>query len=131
MIGLDTNIVIRFLVGDDALQSAKARRLIENNFTEENPGFISVATILETAWVLESAYKMSSQQIAAAIRRILLIESFVVQNEQEVYTAMMYLRAGLASFDDALIAALGQSAGCDHTYTFDRKAARLPGFKLL
>ncbi len=131
MTGLDTNILIRFIVQDDPIQSAQARHLIERRLTERNPGFVSLPAILETVWVLESFYKQSRYQVADAIRRILEVETFIVQNEQEVYKAMATLRSGEGSFEDALIAALGLWAGCASTLTFDRKASRLKGFELL
>ena len=131
MIGLDTNVLVRFLIEDDPVQSAQARRIIERKLTEHNPGFVSLATILETVWVLESIYKRSAQQVAEAIRRILQVETFIIQNEQEVYTAMVALQTGQGSFDDSLIAALGLWAGCTSTLTFDKKASRLQGFELV
>lgn len=131
MIGLDTNLLVRFIMQDDPIQSRHVRNLIERRLTEHNPGFISLATILETAWVLESNYQQSNKQIADAIHRILQVETFAVQNEQEVFTAMKITANGLGSFDDALIAAVGTWAGCTYTLTFDRKASRLCGFELL
>jgi predicted nucleic-acid-binding protein len=131
MTGLDTNILIRFIVKDDPIQSAQVRHLIERRLTERNPGFVSIATILETVWVLESFYKQSSHQVADAVRQILEVETFIVQNEQEVFTAMAILRSGEGSFEDALIAALGTWAGCTRTLTFDRKATRIKGFELV
>jgi predicted nucleic-acid-binding protein len=131
MIGLDTNILVRFLMEDDPIQSAQARRLIERRLTEHNQGFVSLATILETTWVLESVYKRSRQQVAEAIRRILQVDTFIIQNEQEVYTAMVTLQTGQGSFEDALIASLGLWAGCTSTLTFDKKASRLEGFELI
>lgn len=130
MIGLDTNIVVRFIMDDDPVQSRQAQHIIERKLTKLKPGFISLATILETAWVLESVYKRSSRQVAGAIHRILQIETFIIQNEQEVYTAMIALQTG-QDFADTLIAALGLWAGCDTTLTFDKKASRLHGFELI
>lgn len=131
MIGLDTNLLVRFIVQDDPIQTRQVRHIIERTLTEHSPGFISLATILETVWVLESSYRQSGKQVADAIRRILQVETFVIQNEQEVYTAMIALETGLGSFDDALIAALGTWAGCSSTLTFDRKASRMHGFELI
>lgn len=131
MIGLDTNLLVRFIMQDDPIQSRQVQHMIERRLTEHNPGFISLAAILETTWVLESTYKQSRQKIAEAIHRILQVETFVIQNEQEVYTAMIALKAGLGSFGDALIAALGTWSGCTSTLTFDRKASRLRGFELI
>lgn len=131
MIGLDTNILVRYLAQDDPVQSPKATEIIERRLTEENPGFISLVAMVETVWVLDRAYGLSAGSIAAAVERILQIEVLVVENEQDIFTAMLALKSGSGSFSDALIAALGLRAGCAQTLTFDRKATRLAGFALV
>jgi predicted nucleic-acid-binding protein len=131
MIGLDTNILIRFLADDDAIQSPRARKIIERQMTKDDPGYVSLAAMLEMAWVLEKIYKLSNSELAEAIKRILQVRTLFVENEQEVYTAMVLLQTGQSSFADALIGALGQWADCDFTLTFDRKASRLDGFELV
>jgi predicted nucleic-acid-binding protein len=130
MIGLDTNILVRYLTQDDPLQSRKATEIIEHRLSEVNPGFVSVVTTAETVWVLDRAYGFSSREIAAAIERILQVEVLVVHHEQEVFAAMIALKQGRSSFADALIAELGAQAGCVHTLTFDQKALRFPRFRL-
>ena len=130
MIGLDTNILVRYLTQDDPIQSAKATEIIERRLTETNPGFISVLVMAETVWVLDRAYGLSAQDIASAIERMLQVEVLIIEKEQEVFAAMVALRQGRGSFADALIAELGSSAGCSYTLTFDHKAVRLPDFKL-
>lgn len=130
MTGLDTNILVRYLAQDDPVQSRKATEIIERRLTISNPGFLSVVTIAETVWVLDRAYGLTAQQIASAIELILQVEVLAVENEQEVFVAMVALKQGLATFADALIAELGTRAGCSHTLTFDKKALRLPAFKL-
>jgi len=130
MIGLDTNILVRYITLDDPTQASRAAHIIEQQFNADEPAFVSLVTIVELAWVLDSFYEFTGAQIAAAIERILGIPALSVQNEREVYTAMVALRTGAGSFDDALIGALGRWAGCSTTFTFDRKAARLPGFQL-
>ena len=130
MIGVDTNVLVRYLTQDDALQSARATRIFEQTLTATEPGFISLVTLAETVWVLERSYGLSALEVAAIIERILQAETLVVQNEQEVFTAMCLLKSGNASFSDALIGALGTWAGCRSTLTFDRRAARLAGFTL-
>ena len=130
MIGIDTNILIRYLTQDDPVQSAHATRIIERVFSEEDPGFISLVTIAETVWVLRSTYGLSDPAIAAVVERILRTRSLATQNEREVAIAMLALKSGTGSFDDALIGALGAWAGCTTTLTFDRKAARLNTFQL-
>jgi predicted nucleic-acid-binding protein len=131
MIGLDTNVLVRYLAQDDPLQSPIATDLIEHRLTEEEPGFISVVAMAEVAWVLERAYGLANRDIAAAIEGVLQAEALVVESEQEVFAAMVALKEGRGSFADALIGALGAKAGCSRTVTFDRRAQRLPEFELL
>jgi predicted nucleic-acid-binding protein len=130
MIGLDTNILIRYIAQDDGAQSAIATQIIEGRLTEEHPGFISLVTMAETVWVLDRSYSLSAAEIAAAVERILQTDVFLVQNEQEVFTAVVALKTGAGSFSDALIGALGRWAGCAATLTFDKKASRLKEFEL-
>ena len=129
MIGLDTNIVVRYLTQDDPIQSPKATEIIERRLSEENPGFISIVAMVETVWVLDRAYRLAPQQIAVAVERMLQTDVLVVENEQEVFTAMIALKKGHGSFADAVITTLGTKAGCSCTLTFDQKALRLPGFE--
>jgi predicted nucleic-acid-binding protein len=131
MIGLDTNVLVRYLAQDDPAQSRTATELIEYRLSEAEPGFVSIVGMAEVAWVLERAYRLADQEIAAAIEGILQSEVLVVENEQEVFTAMVALKEGRGSFADALIGALGVKAGCSWTVTFDRRAGRLDGFELL
>jgi predicted nucleic-acid-binding protein len=128
VIGLDTNIVVRYLAQDDPVQSAKATQIFERRLTEEEPGFVSLVTMVETVWVLDKVYGLSSGEIAQAVERMLQANTLLVQNEQEVFTAMIALKSGQGSFADALVGALGKWAGCGSTLTFDKKAGRLEGF---
>jgi len=131
MIGLDTNILIRYLTQDDPAQSAKATDFLERRLTANNPGFISVVTVAEIVWVLDRAYRLTSREIAAIVERLLQVEVLTIEHEQEVFTAMVALKQGRGSFPDALIAELGARAGCTRTLTFDRKAARISGFEIV
>lgn len=132
MIGLDTNVLLRYLVQDDPTQSPKATEMIERRLTKAHPGFVSLVCILEIVWVLGSLYKRSRPQIAGHIEMILAADTLEVQNEQEVYQALIAFRSGSGTFEDALIGALGTWWGCSETLTFDEDAAkRLSGFQLL
>ena len=131
MIGLDTNVVVRYLAQDDPIQSAKASQIFERRLTEREPGFISLVTMVETVWVLDTVYGLAAQEIAQAVERMLQADTLVIQNEQEVFTAMIALKSGQRSFADALVGALGKWAGCGSTLTFDRKAGRVDGFEVL
>jgi predicted nucleic-acid-binding protein len=130
MIGLDTNILVRYLVQDDPEQSARATEILERRLTEKNSGFVSVVAMVETVWVLDRAYFLTAQEIATAIERLLQVDVLAIENEQEVFTAMVALKQERGSFADALIAELGARVGCSRTLTFDRKATRLPSFEL-
>jgi predicted nucleic-acid-binding protein len=131
MIGLDTNVLVRYFAQDDPVQSPKATEIMELRLTEDEPGFVSVVTMVETVWVLSSIYDLSDHEIASAVERMLQADTLVIQNEQEIFTATVALKAGRGSFADALIGALGTWAGCASTLTFDRKASRLGNFEIL
>ncbi len=128
MIGLDTNVLVRYLTQDDPVQSPRATALLEHRLSAADPGFISTVVMAEMARVLERAYRFTAAEIAAAIERLLAADRLLVEREQQVYAAMISLREGAGTFADALIGAIGISEGCAHTATFDRKALRLPGF---
>ena len=130
MIGLDTNILIRYLTQDDPVQSPRATEIFERRLTVKNPGFVSVVAMAEVVWVLDRAYGLTSQEIATVVERLLQVEVLAIENEQQVFTAMIALKQGRGSFADALIAELGARAGCTRTLTFDQKATRLQGFEL-
>jgi predicted nucleic-acid-binding protein len=130
MIGLDTNILVRYLTQDDPVQSRKATEILERRLTEDNPGFVSIVAIVETVWVLERAYGFSGAEIVAAVERMLQADALVVESEFEVFTAMIAVKEARGSFADAIIAALGAKAGCSCTLTFDEKALRLTGFEV-
>jgi predicted nucleic-acid-binding protein len=130
MIGLDTNILVRYLTQDDPIQSARATEILERRLNLRNPGFVSIVAMAEMVWVLDRAYSLPAPEIAKAIERMLQVEVLVIENEQEVFAAMVALKHETCSFSDALIAELGAKAGCTLTLTFDRKAARFPRFQL-
>jgi predicted nucleic-acid-binding protein len=130
MIGLDTNILVRYLAQDEPVQSAKATEIVERRLSTANPGFVSVVAMVETVWVLDRAYGLADQEIADAVERMLQTDVLVVENEQAVFTAMVALKEGTGTFADALIGALGAQAGCSRTLTFNRRALRLSGFAL-
>lgn len=131
MIGLDTNVILRYLLQDDAEQARRANQIFERELSEENPGFLNLATVLEIAWVLRSLLKQNSAQIAIHLENLLGADTLEVQNEQQVFEAAFALKRGTGEFEDALIGALNVWAGCSSTLTFDRKAARLPYFQAI
>lgn len=131
MIGLDTNVLLRYLVQDDPGQSRRATEIIESRLTSQRPGFVSLVTVVEIVWVLKSLFGRSRQEIAGDLEMILAADTLEVQNELEVYQAVVALRSESGTFEDALIGAIGIWRGCSTTVTFDQKAAqKLPGFSL-
>jgi predicted nucleic-acid-binding protein len=130
MIGLDTNVLVRYLTQDDPVQSRKANEIFERRLTQLNPGFVSIVAMVETVWVLDRAYGFTAHEIASAVERMLQTDVLVVENEQEVFAAVTALKKRQGSFSDAVIGALGVRAGCSRTLTFDQKAARLPTLEL-
>ena len=130
MIGLDTNILVRYITQDDPVQAAAAATILERRLSHQEPGFVSLVVVMELVWVLRSFYAFADDRIAEALRQMLLMPALRIQNERQVFTAFSLFESGAASFSDALIGALGPWAGCSTTLTFDRKAARLPHFQL-
>jgi predicted nucleic-acid-binding protein len=132
MNGLDTNVLLRYLAQDDPAQSRQATEIIERRLTVQNPGFVSLVSILEVVWVLGSLYKRTRGEIAQQVEMILAADTLEVQNEQEVYQAVVALRSRTGTFEDALIGGIGIWRGCAATLTFDQNAAkRLHGFRLI
>jgi len=131
MHGLDTNVLVRYFTQDDPIQSRKANEIIERRLTPDQPGFVSLVTMVEIVWVLESVYEFTGQEIAAGVERLLQADTLAIQNEQEVFTAARALKSGRGEFADALICSLGTWAGCESTLTFDKKAGRLRGFEVV
>jgi predicted nucleic-acid-binding protein len=130
MTGLDTNVVLRYLLQDDAKQARRVN-LIFSRLSAQAPGFISLAAVLEIVWVLRSLLKQTPSQIASHLENLLAADTLEVQNAQQVFAAVFALKRGTGEFEDALIGAVNAWAGCPHTLTFDRRAARLPYFRLV
>ena len=131
MTGLDTNIILRYLLQEDPKQTRQANQIIDRQLSEQNPGFLSLVTVLEIVWVLRSLWKLDPFQISSHIEHLLAADSLQVQNEQQVFEAAFALKRGTGEFEDALIGALDIWAGCSRTLTFDRGAARLPHFQVI
>lgn len=130
MIGLDTNVLVRFLVQDDAGQGALARDLLAK-CTAEDPGFVGREVLVELVWVLSRAYSFPTGKVAEVLDGLLCAEELIVESPDAVALAVERYRAEGADFADQMIAAAARSAGCDVIYTFDRRAARHPGVTLV
>lgn len=129
MIGLDTNVIVRYLTQDDPHQSPKATDIFEHRLSRLQPGFVSLVALVETVWVLQRLYRYSSADILDELERLLKLDSLVIERESDVVVAWATVKDVGGQFADALIAACGLSAGCSSTLTFDRPPLRLPGFE--
>ena len=130
MMGLDTNVIVRFLMKDDAEQAALANTVFAE-FTVSAPGFVCREVLVELVWVLQKIYRLPRTDVADAIEGLLGAREMVVESADSVAIAVDRLRKGGAGFADQMIALAGPGAGCGKTVTFDRKAAGLPGMTLL
>ena len=130
MIGLDTNVLVRFITQDDGVQTPLATRLIES-CNAERPGFISLATLTEMVWVLRSFYDAPRERIQRVIETLLRSNGLRVERSELVWMALHAYIRGTADFADYLIERCGHDAGCDYSVTFDRDAAASAGMKLL
>ena len=123
MTGLDTNVLVRYIMQDDAKQSALATRLVES-LSAESPGFVALVSVVELGWVLASAYDLDRAQLAEALEGLLRTQEIVVEQAETVWKALRVFRASNADFADCLIERAAAAAGCERTMTFDRAAAR-------
>lgn len=131
MIGIDTNVVVRYLAQDDDRQSPIATRLF-SKLTRENPGFISSVVLAEVSWVLSRLYRMSRSALSETIEGLLRSTELRFENAGPAWRALGRYRAGRSvDFADALIAETSALAGVDEIVTFDRAAAAEGGMKLL
>jgi predicted nucleic-acid-binding protein len=130
MIGIDTNILVRYLVQDEIEQARKATRFIENECTLDEPGFINRIVLCELVWVLETAYGYPRESVAIALEKILRTSQFVIEDGAEARASFREYQEG-ADFADSFIAAVNRRLSCRHTVTLDRKASRRSGFAVL
>ncbi|MDD2742027.1 MAG: type II toxin-antitoxin system VapC family toxin [Rhodocyclaceae bacterium] len=130
MIGLDTNVLVRYVAQDDPEQSPKATRLIEA-LTAEVPGFVSVVSVVELVWVLSACYGSTKGEICEVLEALLRTKEIVVAQADTVWKALRMFRDGKADFADCLIERSANGAGCSHTATFDRNAAKSCGMQLI
>jgi predicted nucleic-acid-binding protein len=129
VIGLDTNILARFILQDDRVQSPMADKVM-SSLTPDEPGWVGIATILELVWVLNSKNCFDRKAIGKTLDQLLLQEEIVMEQAEAVRFACQLFRKGNADFADCLISSCARSAGCE-VLTFDRIAARDAGMQLL
>ncbi|MDO5697900.1 MAG: type II toxin-antitoxin system VapC family toxin [Dermatophilus congolensis] len=129
MKALDTNVLVRLLVRDDPEQAAVATAEVAR-LTPASPGYVTVVTLAEIAWVLERGYRIPRAETLTALRRVVTADGVRVERPRDVERALDSADQG-ADFGDALIDAVSRSDGCATVVTFDRKAAKRLGWELL
>ncbi len=131
MFGLDTNVLVRFLVRDDDKQSAAARRAIEQAVVVAQPLHVSLLTVLETEWVLRSHYRYSKDAILRTLKALLEARDLHFDDESTLEQAIYHYENHSADFADCLMIARYGRIGCNAMLTFDTRAALVPGAQLL
>ena len=130
MIALDTNVLVRYLVRDDAEQAEAARVLVEE-LTDEQPGFVCREVMVELVWVLRRTYGISRTQVADILEELVISRELKVEAGIDVANAALRYRQGIADFSDLMISAAAERSGASALYTFDRKAAKLASAVLM
>ena len=132
MKGIDTNVLVRYIVQDDPIQSKQANQFIKKNtMAEENLIFIPAIVLCELAWVLESCYSYQKQDIINVLEKILKTQQFCIEPLEVLWKALRDYQKLNIDFADSYIAHINSSHQCEYTATFDKKAARLKYFKQL
>ena len=131
MIGIDTNVLVRYIAQDDVEQSKSATRFIEKQISSSNPGFINQIVLCELVWVLKRAYRYEKTIIFEVLEKILQTKEFVVDSADIVWIALREYQKGEADFSDYLIASYNRYSECNNTVTFDRIASHAKYFRLL
>ncbi len=127
MTGLDTNVLLRYLLRDDPTQAARADRALERGERFLIDGIV----LCEVVWVLEAGYGLSRGDVAGALERILSTAQFEIESKDLAIAALDDFKRSTADFSDCLIGRRNRAAGAEETVTFDRSLKGLPGFRLL
>ena len=130
MIGLDTNVLVRYVTQDDPVQSAKASELIES-LTTASPGFVSLVSIVELVWVLQSCYQSAKSEVVTVLETLLRTRELTVEHAEVIWQALRKFVANKADFADCLIERCAHAAGCEYSATFDLNAVKAAGMKRL
>lgn len=128
MLGIDTNVLVRFLVQDDEAQFDKARKLIKREVAAGSGAFMNQLVLLETEWVLRSRYSLPKNLIIEAISGLLEASDVRFEDEPAIEEALFIWKKSAADFADCLVGVKNRRLGCRATASFDVKASKLPGF---
>jgi predicted nucleic-acid-binding protein len=129
MIGLDTNILVRYITQDHTAQAAAAVKIIDS-LSSESPGFLSLIVIVELVWVLQFSYRFKKNEIENVVERLLRSKELVVERAEIVFEALRKFRISRANLADCLIERCAHAADCQYVLTFDKDAAAA-GMKML
>lgn len=129
MIAVDTNVLLRWLLGDNERQKELADQLF-SGMTRESPGFITSVTLAELCWVLRSVYRLPKSEVLDIVENLLTSDELAFDDDESLWTALLQAREG-ADFADALIANTARLFCADGMVTFDRGAADKLGLTLL
>lgn len=127
MIGLDTNVLVRYLTQDNPEQSERANRLIETYCTRKTPGRIAMVVLCELVWVLRGAYRYKKSLIVEVLNQILATADLQIENEEVASQVLSAYRDGSADFADYAIIYVNRAAGCEATYSFDARLVKQDG----
>lgn len=130
MIGLDTNVLVRYFAQDDVAQSAMATQLIES-LDEVQQGFITQTVLIETVWVMQRVFEADRNIVTQIVRDMLLVPGLVIENRDAVARAVELFSRTNADFADCLIAKVAEGYGCTDVMTFDQDAVKLCGMRLI
>lgn len=128
MIAVDTNVLLRFSIGDDPEQGKIAKRFFDRLAEANETAFIAAVTLAEFVWVLQRRYQVRPDDVPGALETLLNVPNLKFEHEAAVRRA---IETEKGDFSDRLIHAVGAAAGCEKTVTFDRAFAKLDGVKLL
>lgn len=131
MAALDTNLLARFVVQDDAAQLASAKRLLRRAITSGQKLFVPVSVALELEWVLRSRFAFDKAEVIAALSALIAAEGLTFESETALEFALVSYMEGAADYADCVHVALALQAGEAPLWTFDRKASKVPGAQLL
>jgi len=131
MKGLDTNILVRLLVADDAAQTRRVASLLESAEGAGEVFYVSSLVLLELAWVLESAYACTREEVLDAFEQLAAMAVLRIENLDAVHRAISFARKGRQDVADLLIACCSEAGGCTSVLTLDKRAARHTLFEQL
>ena len=131
MIGLDTNVLVRYLTQDDPDQTRRANAIVAESVAAGERCFLGAIVLCELTWVLREAYGTSKADLVRTLDLILATRQFEIGGKDLVREALDAYRTGRADFADYLIGASHRHDGCEETVTFDRRLRDATGFRLL